>query len=102
MRRTSLDTSYDEHNLWLLDERLVFSQYIASDKVISSKDHDEPDLVTFFDNRVFMRNGDNVITAPVSIMNSKDLVEKSTLILRTLSLKRVVMRGKFRGEIRDA
>lgn len=67
MRRTSSDTSYDEHNLWLLDERLVFSQYIASDKVISSTDHDEPDLVAFFDNKVFMRNGENVITAPVSI-----------------------------------
>lgn len=100
MRRTSLDTSYDEHNLWLLDERLVFSQYIASDKVISSKDHDEPDLVTFFDNRVFMRNGDNVITAPVSIYEFKrprreEYTDSENPITQACRYARKILEGKY-------
>lgn len=100
MRRTSLNTSYDEHNLWLLDERLVFSQYIASDKVISSKDHDEPDLVTFFDNRVFMRNGDNVITAPVSIYEFKrprreEYTDSENPITQACRYARKILEGKY-------
>lgn len=100
MRRTSLNTSYDEHNLWLLDERLVFSQYIASDKVISSKDHDEPDLVTFFDNRVFMRNGDNVITAPVSIYEFKrprreEYPDSENPITQACRYARKILEGKY-------
>ena len=100
MRRTSLDTSYDEHNLWLLDERLVFSQYIASDKVISPKDHDEPDLVTFFDNKVFMRNGDNIITAPVSIYEFKrprrmDYSDSDNPIIQACRYARKILNGKY-------
>ena len=62
---------YNNHNLWLLDERLVFSQYVASDKVISNVEHDEPDLAVFFKERMFYRNGDNIITSPVSIFEFK-------------------------------
>ena len=64
-------TDYNNHNLWLLDERLVFSQYVASDKVISHVEHDEPDLAVFFKERMFYRNGENVITSPVSIFEFK-------------------------------
>ncbi len=62
---------YNNHNLWLLDERLVFSQYVASDKVISNVEHDEPDLAVFFKERMFYRNGENIITSPVSIFEFK-------------------------------
>lgn len=62
---------YNSHNLWLLDERLVFSQYVASDKVISNVEHDEPDLAVFFKERMFYRNGENIITSPVSIFEFK-------------------------------
>lgn len=42
----SSTTDYSEHNLWLLDERLVFSEYIASDRKISTKTAPtEPDIV---------------------------------------------------------
>nr|WP_051567517.1 ATP-binding protein [Draconibacterium orientale] len=37
MGRDSENTEYHEHNLWLIDERLVFSEYVASDKKISTK-----------------------------------------------------------------
>ena len=65
------NVEYNNHNLWLLDERLVFSQYIASDKVISHVEHDEPDLAVFFKERMFYRNGENVLTSPVSIFEFK-------------------------------
>ena len=31
VRATSEDVSYEAHNLWLIDERLTYSQYLASD-----------------------------------------------------------------------
>lgn len=64
-------TEYNNHNLWLLDERLVFTQYIASDKVISKVEHEEPDLAIFFKERMFYRNGDNIIISPVTIFEFK-------------------------------
>lgn len=55
----SNNTNYEKHNLWLLDERLVFSEYIASDRKISAKvAPTEPDVVVFDKKRSF-RNGDN-------------------------------------------
>lgn len=100
MRRTSLDTRYDEHNLWLLDERLVFSKYIASDKVISSKEHDEPDLVAFFDEKVFMRNGNNVITSPISIYEfkrprRKEYSDSENPITQACRYARKILEGKY-------
>lgn len=71
MISNDIKTEYDNHNLWLLDERLVFSQYVASDKVISKVEHDEPDLAVFFKERMFYRNGDNIITSPVAIFEFK-------------------------------
>ena len=62
---------YESHNLWLLDERFNFTQYIASDKVISKVDHKEPDLALFYEEGKFYRNGDNVITSPVAIVEFK-------------------------------
>jgi len=64
-------TDYKDHNLWLLDERLVFSEYVASDRVISKADHDEPDLAVFYKERLFFRNGENIITSPISIFEFK-------------------------------
>lgn len=71
MGESSHSIDYENHNLWLLDERLVFSQYIASDKVISKKDTKEPDLVTFHDKRLIYRNGENITTSPVTIFEFK-------------------------------
>jgi hypothetical protein len=47
--------AYLEHNLWLIDERLTFASYIASDRKIrdhkvlfGSVDRSEPDLAMYF------------------------------------------------------
>lgn len=71
MGKSSHDIEYEDHNLWILDERLVFSHYIASDKKISKKaSKTEPDLVVF-DNRRSFRNGDNEFSNPLTIFEFK-------------------------------
>lgn len=53
LRKTSDDLSYEEHNLWILDEKLAYHYYLASDKqlnqipLLESEDRDRPDLVIF-------------------------------------------------------
>ncbi len=70
MGQTSETLDYEYHNLWLLDERLVFSRYAASDKVISKEETQEPDLVIFH-NRLAYRNGENVTNSPITIFEFK-------------------------------
>lgn len=53
MRRTSEEVSHDRQNLWLLDERLTYHRYLASDKPLSSlktlesKSDLRPDILLF-------------------------------------------------------
>ena len=70
MGQTSETLDYESHNLWLLDERLVFSNHTASDKVISKEETQEPDLVIFH-NRLAYRNGDNTTNSPITIFEFK-------------------------------
>lgn len=71
MIKTDREVDYDTNNLWLLDERFNFTQFIASDKVISKVDHKEPDLALFYEEGKFFRNGENVITSPIAIVEFK-------------------------------
>lgn len=71
MIKDDREIEYEDHNLWLLDERFNFTQYIASDKVISSFDHKEPDLAIFYESGLFYRNGENAITSPIAIVEFK-------------------------------
>ncbi|CAA7387323.1 MULTISPECIES: ATP-binding protein [Bacteroidota] len=72
MGKTSENCDYQEHNLWLLDERLIFSEYVASDKKISTKKDalGEPDLVVF-DKKQSFRSGDNNYSNPLTIFEFK-------------------------------
>lgn len=46
VRATSEDVSYEAHNLWLIDERLTYSQYLASDISLgASAGKKRPDLL---------------------------------------------------------
>lgn len=71
MGENDYSINYEDHNLWLLDERLVFSQYIASDKRISNEEKGEPDLVVFYDEKCTYRNGENEITSPLTVFEFK-------------------------------
>lgn len=52
-RKTSNEVAFEEHNLWLLDEKLVYHAFLASDKPLnetpglSTDNRDRPDLVVF-------------------------------------------------------
>jgi hypothetical protein len=58
LRKTSDDITYDQHNLWILDEKLTYHQYLASDvslSRVSSLEVDSasrPDLLIFFDRAI--------------------------------------------------
>lgn len=46
MQRTIEDVAYESHNLWIIDERLAYSQFIASDlKISKKKDEERPDIL---------------------------------------------------------
>lgn len=53
MRHTSDDVSFEEMNLWIVDERLAYHRYLASDKtlksmqIIDSNSTKEPDIAIF-------------------------------------------------------
>lgn len=100
MIKNDRQVEYDNHNLWLLDERLVFSQYIASDKVISKVEHEEPDLAVFFKERMFYRNGDNIITSPVTIFEFKrpkrtNYPDDENPINQACRYSRKILEGKY-------
>ena len=70
-RRTDIDQlDYENHNLWMLDERLNFSEYAASDRGLKKgRDADRTDI-TIFNRRVVFR-GDNEPSNPVTIFEFK-------------------------------
>ena len=53
MRTTSDDVSYEDQNLWIIDERLSYHYYLASDKPLASmpeaesESKKEPDIIVF-------------------------------------------------------
>ena len=68
-RKDSETLNYEDHNLWILDERLNFTDYISSDRVIGGGSADRSD-VTIFNRRVAFR-GDNQPSNPITIFEFK-------------------------------
>lgn len=67
-RRSSTETTaFNDHNLWIIDERLNFTSYVSSDLHINSADR--PDLLVY-DKRVLFR-GDNEPSNPIMIFEFK-------------------------------
>ena len=66
MRIDSHTLEIEDHNLWLLDDRLAFYRFFASDKEVRSytglDDRDRPDLAFFYDTCVAWREGENCET----------------------------------------
>lgn len=100
MIKDDRDVEYEEHNLWLLDERFNFTQYIASDKVISHSDHKEPDLAIFYESGLFYRNGDNSIASPIAIVEFKrpkrtNYTDEENPIIQALRYAGKILAGKY-------
>lgn len=93
MGKTSEDVSLDECNLWLIDERLAFHHYLASDKPISSmpitdsEDKKRPDIVAF-----------HTYDDPILVSPSKVLPLSSITIIE---LKRPMRNDAKPGEDHD-
>lgn len=62
-------TSFDDHNLWILDERLNFTQRVDSDVPLAGGASDRPDILVW-DQPVMFR-GENESSNPVTIFEFK-------------------------------
>lgn len=79
MRKDSNELSLDSCNLWLIDERLAFHDYLASDKplgsmpITRSPDGKEPDIVALnvFDNPVLVSEGARLPPAALIVVEIK-------------------------------
>lgn len=60
---------YEGHNLWILDERLSFTNYVSSDMPFNGGNTDRGDLIVY-GHRIAMR-GDNITTNPITIFEFK-------------------------------
>lgn len=63
MGKESTELQVDQHNLWIVDERLVSHSFLASDKKIQSlpipsKSLKEPDIIAFFDSAMAYGNSE--------------------------------------------
>lgn len=62
-------TSFDEQNLWILDERLNFTTYVSSDVPLHGKGTERPDVIAY--NRRILFRGDNEPSNPITIIEFK-------------------------------
>lgn len=60
---------YEGHNLWILDERLSFTNYVSSDIPFNGGNTDRGDLIAY-GHRIAMR-GDNITSNPITIFEFK-------------------------------
>lgn len=91
---------YEDHNLWIIDERLSFSKFTASDQSNYSDSNDAPDLVHFFDNRIMYRNGENTVVSPVCIVEFKrpkrtNYTDSENPIIQACRYARKIQEGKY-------
>lgn len=79
MQKDSNELFDNESNLWLIDERLAFHNYLASDKTLKSMpitgsdSTKEPDIVSLnvYDNPFLLNEGDVVPLASISVIEIK-------------------------------
>ena len=62
-------TAFEDHNLWIIDERLNFTSYVSSDIALAGGASERPDLAVY-DKRILFR-GDNEASNPITIFEFK-------------------------------
>lgn len=68
-KKDSDSIPYEGHNLWILDERLSFTNYVSSDIALNGGNTDRGDLIVY-GHRVAMR-GENIAANPITIFEFK-------------------------------
>jgi hypothetical protein len=79
MRKTSNEVRSDSCNLWLIDERLAFHDFLASDKplssmpIVNSTSTKEPDIcvLNIFDEPLLVSEGQNLPLASIVVVEIK-------------------------------
>lgn len=79
LKKTSSEVRLDSCNLWLIDERLAFHNYLASDKALSSMpitgctETKEPDIcaLNVYDEPILMAEGQRLPLASIVIIELK-------------------------------
>ena len=79
MQTVSNALKFEDSNLWLVDERLAFHNFLASDKTLTSipitnsDSTKEPDLLglSVYDNPLLVNNGDNLPLASITVVEIK-------------------------------
>ncbi len=68
-KNDSEEISYEDHNLWILDEKLAFTNYVASDRPLNWGTTERPDII-IYDNPIALR-WDNTASNPITIFEFK-------------------------------
>jgi hypothetical protein len=97
----SQSIEYEDHNLWILDERLTFTNYLASDLPLDGGTSQRPDIIAF-DRRVAFRS-ENEASNPVTIFEFKrprrdDFVNQSSKedpVRQIIRYVNAIRAGKF-------
>ncbi|GAA5102691.1 hypothetical protein GCM10023210_43890 [Chryseobacterium ginsengisoli] len=79
MQTTSDITTFDDSNLWLMDERLAFHNYLSSDKTLhsasitNSNSTKEPDFLALnvYDNPLLVNDSDSLPLASITVIEIK-------------------------------
>lgn len=98
----SAATAYENHNLWIIDERLNFTNFVSSDKPLDGGATERPDLLVF-DKPVLFR-GDNEASNPITVFEFKkpgrdDFVNPSSKedpVQQIIRYVNNVKKGKFK------
>jgi len=69
MKADDQEVGFDSHNLWILDERLTFTTYLASDLPLNGGNTQRPDILAF--DRPAAFRAENEASNPVTIFEFK-------------------------------
>lgn len=98
----SAATAYEDHNLWIIDERLNFTNFVNSDKPLDGGSSERPDLLVF--DRPVLFRGDNEASNPIIVFEFKkpgrvDFVNPSSKedpVQQIIRYVNNVKKGKFK------
>lgn len=109
MKTTSDDLTFDKHNLWIIDEKLAYHRYLASDlrlsrvQEIDSDSSLRPDLLIFFDSAIAVVEEESPYSSGVVIFEFKkpmrdDYSEDNNPIQQVLRYVQEIKQGKARDK----
>jgi len=107
LQKLSDEIGFEDHNLWMIDEKLAYHKYLASDKkfkkieLLESESDERPDLIVF--NKPFAFSNDEKPYESIVIIEFKrpmrdDYTEKENPIYQINRYAREVMNGEAKDK----